>query len=88
MTLKTQSSLYRARRKVTTKFSKTQQNIILEVEGPWTRTTTGEEFLLFGDGDNNRIITFATSQNLIDVVNHIEGWHNKLKKKVSQTSTH
>ena len=44
-----------------------QQHIILE--GPWTQTTTGEEFLLFDDGDNNRIITFGTSQNLIDLAN-------------------
>ena len=61
------SSLYRARRKVTPKLPTTQQNIILE--GQWIPTTTGEEFLLFDDGDNNRIITFVTSQNLIDLAN-------------------
>jgi len=48
------SSLYRGRRKVTPKLPKTHKNIILE--GQWTQTTTGDEFLLFDDGDNNRII--------------------------------
>ena len=51
------SSLYRVIRNVTTKLPKSQQNIILEEQ--WTRTTTGEAFLLFDDGANNRIITFA-----------------------------
>jgi hypothetical protein len=61
------SSRYWARRKITSKLPTTQQNIILE--GQWIPTTTGEEFLLFDDGDDNRIITFATSQNLIDLAN-------------------
>jgi hypothetical protein len=53
---------------VTPKLPTTQQNIILE--GQWIPTTTGEEFLLFDDGDNNRIITFDTSQNLTDLANN------------------
>ena len=51
------SSLYHVIRNVTTKLPKSQQNIILEEQ--WTQTTTGEAFLLFDDGANNRIITFA-----------------------------
>lgn len=60
------SSLYRARRKQTPPLPKTMTDINLK--GRWTETSTGEQFLLFDDGEgNNRILAFATSENLADL---------------------
>ncbi|XP_033741293.1 uncharacterized protein LOC117328064 [Pecten maximus] len=41
----------------------------INLEGEWTQTTAGEEFLLLDDGDQSRIIAFATSDNLTDLCN-------------------
>ncbi|XP_069102956.1 uncharacterized protein [Argopecten irradians] len=57
--------LYNARRTQTPQLPKTIQDINLE--GMWTETTAGEEFLLLDDGD--RIIAFATSSDLINLCN-------------------
>lgn len=59
--------LYNARLSQTPRLPKTIQDVTLE--GKWTKTTTGEEFLLIDDGDQSRIITFASTDNLIDLCN-------------------
>jgi len=59
------SSLYRARRKDTPPLPQTRQ--VIELTGKWTQTTSGEDFLLFDDGHDMRIIAFSTKQNLVDL---------------------
>lgn len=60
------SSLYRARRKQTPPLPKTTADIRLE--GKWTETETGQPFLLLDDiFQNNRILAFATTDNLQDL---------------------
>ena len=55
--------MYRARRKQTPPLPKTKTDIFLD--GKWTETATGDIFLLFDDGDqNNRMLAFATTENL------------------------
>lgn len=56
------STLYRARRKQTPKLPTTTTDI--QLEGKWTQTTTGQQFLLFDDTQGPRIIAFATTENL------------------------
>ncbi|XP_021347913.1 uncharacterized protein LOC110446894 [Mizuhopecten yessoensis] len=63
----TKKSLYNARRTQTPQLPRTIQDINLE--GKWTQTTAGEEFLLLDDGDQSRIMALATSDNLIDLCN-------------------
>ncbi|XP_060084128.1 uncharacterized protein LOC132563382, partial [Ylistrum balloti] len=50
-----------------TQLPRTIQDINLE--GKWTQTTAGEEFLRVDDGDQSRISAFPTSDNLIDLCN-------------------
>ncbi|XP_060078201.1 uncharacterized protein LOC132557697 [Ylistrum balloti] len=59
------SQLYRARRKLTPKLPTTTQDI--DLEGRWTETNTGERFLHIDDGDQNRILVFATSEDLAEL---------------------
>lgn len=57
------SALYRARRKQTPKLPDTLADIRLE--GKWTKTATGDRFLLFDDNEQtDRIIAFATTESL------------------------
>ena len=35
------------------------------MEGDWTKTLTGENFLLRDDGDSNKILIFGTQENLL-----------------------
>ncbi|XP_060065155.1 uncharacterized protein LOC132545490 [Ylistrum balloti] len=59
-------SLYRARRKQTPPLPKTLADITLD--GRWIEASTGEPFLLFDDGEqNNRMIAFASSENLAEL---------------------
>ncbi|XP_069136696.1 uncharacterized protein [Argopecten irradians] len=59
------SALYRARRKQTPRLPKTRAEI--DLDGRWTETVTGERFLLFDDGDDARILAFATFGNLTNL---------------------
>ncbi|XP_062591979.1 uncharacterized protein LOC134253475 [Saccostrea cucullata] len=60
------STLYRARRKQTPPLPKTLTDI--KLEGKWTETETGQQFLLLDDTFlNTRIITYATTDNLGDL---------------------
>jgi len=36
----------------------------INLQGPWRQTTTGEEFLVADDGEDDRILMFTTRQNL------------------------
>ncbi|OWF53655.1 hypothetical protein KP79_PYT25464 [Mizuhopecten yessoensis] len=61
-----ESSLYRACRKQTPPLPKTLTDITLD--GRWTETSTSKPYLLFDDGkQNNRMIAFATSENLAEL---------------------
>ncbi len=59
------SSLYRQRAKLVPILPKNRQDIHLE--GKWTQTTTGEQFLLVDDGDEQRVLIFATRDNLMEL---------------------
>ena len=37
----------------------------IRVEGDWTKTLTGENFLLHDDGDSNKILIFGMQENLL-----------------------
>ncbi|XP_060084690.1 uncharacterized protein LOC132563951 [Ylistrum balloti] len=39
----------------------------INLDGRWTETLTGEHFLLIDDGDEARILAFATSGNMTDL---------------------
>ena len=57
------SSLYRNRHSRLPPLLKTRDEI--RVEGDWTKTLTGENFLLCDDGDSNKILIFGTQENLL-----------------------
>ena len=59
------SSLYRGRAKTQPTLPKTRDEVNLT--GSWTNTSTGERFLLADEGDMNKILIFATVDNLIDL---------------------
>ena len=37
----------------------------IRVEGGWTKTLTGKSFLLYDDGNSNKILIFGTQENLM-----------------------
>ena len=61
------SSLYRSRRKQTPPLSRSMTDIALE--GKWTQTATGDNFLLDDNQPTRRFIAFATTENLRDLAN-------------------
>jgi len=60
------TSLYHQRSKLLPRIPKTRQDINLE--GEWTQTTSDEKFLLIDDGNEERMLVFATRQNLEHLV--------------------
>ncbi|XP_060064009.1 uncharacterized protein LOC132544427 [Ylistrum balloti] len=55
-------NLYNARTQLLPNLPKTRQEILLE--GKWRETSVGEQFLLFDEGEEQRMIAFATTENL------------------------
>ena len=58
----TKSSLYRERLRELPPLPATRNAINLQDK--WRETTTGDQFLLADDGDNNKILVFGTADNL------------------------
>lgn len=56
------AGLYRQRRKMIPQIPKLRRDIILEDE--WTETGSGAPFLLSNDGSDDKILLFATSENI------------------------
>lgn len=56
------STLYRQRGKEIPKLPISPQNIVLE--GKWTRTNAGDNFLVADDGEDSRIVIFGTDSNI------------------------
>ena len=61
------SQLYRERSKDRPVLPKRRQDIRLE--GEWTETSAGEQFLLIDEGEENRMLVFATQTNLEHLCN-------------------
>ena len=59
------SALYRHRRKTIPVLPQTRAEV--DLEDDWTRTTDDERFLLFSDGEENKILAFSTDQQLRDL---------------------
>jgi len=58
-------SLYRQRNKEIPKIPTTRNDI--DLQGRWTETSAGEKFLLVNDGDDDKILIFATINNLTNL---------------------
>lgn len=56
---------FRQRAKLQPTLPKVRQDVTLD--GKWTETTAGDKFLLADDGEENRIIVFATLENLMEL---------------------
>lgn len=56
------ATLYRQRRKLIPALPATRTEV--HFEGEWTQTVKGEPFLVAEDGDNDKIIIFASERNL------------------------
>jgi len=56
------SALYRHRRHAIPNLPETRADV--KLEGPWTETSDGQPFLLFDDGEDNKIIAFCTIHQL------------------------
>lgn len=56
------SALYRERNRQRPLLPRAQADV--QLDGPWTETTTGEQFLLVDDGVQERILVFATHTGL------------------------
>lgn len=56
------STLYRQRGKEIPKLPISPQNIVLE--GKWTRTNAGDNFLMADDGEDSRIVIFGIDSNI------------------------
>ena len=61
------ASLYRARSRVRPPLPPTRSDIALD--GRWTTTLAGDRFLLSDEGDANRMLIFATDDNLTHLAN-------------------
>ncbi|XP_060070749.1 uncharacterized protein LOC132550676 [Ylistrum balloti] len=57
------SSFYRSRKKTLSPIPNTRPEV--QLEGKFTQTTSGEQFLQANDGDNDKILIFTTDENLV-----------------------
>ena len=56
------SSMYRQRRTMMPVLPQTLQDV--DLQGPWSQTHDGKRFLLFSDGDANKMVVFSTEDQL------------------------
>lgn len=61
------TGLYKQRQKMIPRIPKSREDI--ELDGPWTKTRAGEDFILANDGTLDRIILFGTDSNLRHLCN-------------------